>query len=129
MNFKLEQLRQIIRQWAPVLIGIPAMLLLSALWDVARFFLFGHHLFWMIGSILAIISLGRDTASMTRKRKAAQSSIKARQPVKAPKRPAKSKPALPIETPSDRLARLQKDKEVVDRKIEQLSANDPKYVK
>ena len=43
-----------LRVWLPPLVGIPAMLLLSFWFEVARFFLFTHHLFWMIDGFLLI---------------------------------------------------------------------------
>ncbi len=43
-----------LRLWAPPLIGIPAMLLLGAWSEAARFLLFTHHLFWMASIILLI---------------------------------------------------------------------------
>lgn len=69
MNLNFKDLRGMIRRWAPALIGIPAMLLLAAWFDVARFFLFGHHLFWIVGAILVIISLSQTPSGATQKRK------------------------------------------------------------
>ena len=127
VNFK--DLRGIIRRWAPALIGIPAMLLLAAWFDVARFFLFGHHLFWIVGAILVIISLSQTPSSAPQKRKGSRSSIKSRQQAEAHKRPVKPKPATTSETPAERLARLRKQKEAVDQKIEKITAKDKERVK
>jgi len=41
----------------------------------------------------------------------------------------KQKPALASETPAERLARLQKQKETVDKKIEKLTTQDGKRMK
>jgi len=42
------------RLWAPPVLGIPAMLILSELFVPARYLLFNHHLFWFFGVILLI---------------------------------------------------------------------------
>ena len=119
---------QRLKRWAPAAIGISAMLLLSSWFPVARFFLFGHHLFWIIATMLVIISLSRVPYSTThpRKVKPAQTSAKVRQQVEARQRTAKPKPAPISETPAERLARLRKQKEVVDQKIEKLTAQGKK---
>ena len=119
---------QQLKRWAPAVIGISVMLLLSAWLPVARFFLFGHHLFWIIGAILVVVSLSQvpSTTAHKRKVKPAQTSAKVRQPVEARQRTAKPKPAPASETPAERLARLQQQKEVVDQKIEKLTAQGKK---
>ena len=129
MNLNFKDLRGIIRRWAPALIGIPAMLLLAAGFDVARFLLFGHHLFWIVGAILVIISLSQTPSGATQKRKWSRSSIKPQQQAEVHKRPAKPKPAPAPKTSTERLARLRKQKEAVDKKIEKLAAKDKERVK
>jgi len=129
MNLNFKDLRGITRRWAPALIGIPAMLLLGTWSDVARFFLFGHHLFWIVAAILVIISLSQTPSGATQKRKGPRSSIKSRKQAEAHKRQAKPKPVPALEAPAERLARLRKQKEAVDRKIENLIANDQERVK
>jgi len=116
-----------LKRWAPTVIGILVMLLLSSRFPVARFFLFGHHLFWIIGVTLVIISLSQTPTGAAQKKP--RSSIKRRQQPEAHKRPVKPKPATTSETLAERLARLGKQKEAVDKKIEKLAAKDKERVK
>ena len=119
-----------IRLWTPPLIGIPAMLLLGFWFPVARFFLFTHHLFWMIGIFLLINPVAEafwpSPASEKSKRKPAppRPSSRARQRAEARQRTATRKPAPASEAPAERLARLQKQKEAVERDIDQLTAKE-----
>ena len=129
MNLNVKDWRRILKRWALALIGIPAMLLLAAAFDVARFFLFGHHLFWIIGAILVIISLSQTPSGATQKRKGARSSNKPRQQAEAHKRPAKPKPSPAPGTPAERLAGLRKQKEAVDQKIEKITPKDKEHMK
>jgi len=126
MSFK--NWRGMLKVWAPPLIGIAAMLLLGYGVEAARFFLFAHHLFWIIGIILLINPVAETlwpSATYLRKgQPAPRPSAKARARAEAHKPMAQQKPAPASETPAERLARLKKQKEVIDQKIEKL--NDPK---
>ena len=106
-------LPRLLRAWIPPLIVIPAMLLAGFWSDVASYFLFTHHLFWMIGGILLInpvieILWPPQPATKARPR-------------------TKQKSASATETPAERLARLQQQKKAVDRKIEKLSAQNKEH--
>ena len=133
MNLNFKDWRRTLKIWAPPLIGIPAMLLLGYWFEVARFFLFMHHLFWIIGGILLINPVAETfspSASQEKKgRLAPQPSARARQRRAARKAIAKQKPASTSETPAERLARLQKQKEAIDQKIEKLTPQDKERVK
>ena len=119
-----------LRLWAPPLIGIPAMLLLGFWFPVARLFLFTHHLFWMIGIFLLINPVAEtfwpSPTSENSKRKPAppQPSSRARRRAEARQRPTTQTPAPAAETPAERLARLQKQKEAVEQKIEKLTTQE-----
>jgi len=120
---------QPLRLWTPPLIGIPAMLLLGFWFPVARFFLFTHHLFWMIGIFLLINPVAETfwrPASENSKRKPAppQPSSRARRRAEARQRTTTQTPAPAAETPAERLARLQKQKEAVEQKIEKLTTQE-----
>ncbi|MGH2523621.1 MAG: hypothetical protein ACRDH2_14045, partial [Anaerolineales bacterium] len=117
---------------APPLIAILAMAALGLWVDVARVFLFGHHLFWMFAIILLIHPVTETLSpSPTQKKKARQPqpSAKDRQRAGTGKHTAKHKPATISETLAERLARLRKQKEAVDQKIEKLAAKDKERVK
>lgn len=124
--------RRLLKIWAPPLIGLPVLLLLGYMFEVARFFLFTHHLFWIIGIILLI----NPVAEMVW-----PSPIQAKHGTLAP-RPStkaqarresrkllekKQKPAS--ETPTERLARLRRQKEVLDQKINKLTTQDKEHLK
>lgn len=133
MNFR--DWRRLLRVWALPLIGVPAMLLLGYWFEAARFLLFTHHLFWMIG-IISLIQPVSETfwpspASTKSKSKPAppQPSAKARARREARKLVAKQRPAPTTETPAERLARLQKQKEALDQNIEKLTTKDRGRVK
>jgi hypothetical protein len=117
--------RRILKFWAPPLIGIPAMLLLASLFEIAQFLLFMHHIFWIVSAFLLInpvTELFWPSASQeTRGRPAPQPSAKARVRVEAHKSMVKPKPWPASETPAERLARLQQHKDTLDRKIEKLA--------
>ena len=118
-----------LRLWAPPLIGIPAMLLLGAWSEAARFLLFTHHLFWMASIILLINPVAETVWPGTpRKRQIGrvlpQPSSKARKRAEVRKHGAKQPTTLSAETLTTRLACLQQQKEVLDQEIEKLSAKD-----
>jgi len=123
---------QPLRLWTPPLIGIPAILLLGFWFPVARFFLFTHHLFWMIGIFLLINPMAEtfwpSPASEKSKRKPAlpQPSSRARRRavLQARQHTTTPAPTPTSETPAERLARLQKQKEAIDRDIEQLTTKE-----
>jgi len=125
MSFK--NWRGMLKVWAAPLIGIPAMLLLGYGFEVARFFLFAHHLFWIIGVILLINPMAEtfwpSPARGKSKPKAAlpRPSAKAQARVEARKLMAQQKPASASETLAERLARLKKQKEGINQKIEKLT--------
>ena len=125
MKLDFRDWRKMLKLWAPALIGISAMLLLASLFEVARYFLFMHHLFWMFGIILLInpvsetISPSADQGA--RDRPTPRPSTKAQIRAEARRARAKSKPWPATEAPSERLARLQREKEAVDRKFGHLT--------
>ncbi len=124
MSFK--NWRGMLKVWAPPLIGIAAMLLLGYGVEAARFFLFAHHLFWIIGIILLINPISEtfwpNPAKGKSKPKAApRPSAKTRARAEARKLTAQHKPASASESPAERLVRLQKKKEAIDQKIENLT--------
>jgi len=118
-----------IRLWAPPLIGIPAMLALGLSVKELGFLLFGHHLFWMIGILLLINPVSETYwPSPTREKSKhhpgpPSRSSKVRRRAESRKRMTKAKPASTLETPAERLARLQKEKEAVDKELERLTPN------
>ncbi len=118
--------RRLLKIWAPPLIGLPAMLLLGYGFEVARLFLFAHHLFWIMGIILLINPVAETVwPSPTQARRgtlAPRPSTKAQARREAQKLTAKQKPAS--ETPTERLARLQRHKEALDQKIKKLTPQD-----
>ncbi len=128
-----DTLPGLLRLWGPPLAGISGMLLLGRLFDVAHFFLFVHHLFYIIAVFLLINPLSEtfwpSPESKKRKRILPQPSVKARARVKARKLMEKQKQPLAPVASAERLMRLLKDKEVVDQKIEKLTARDKEHVK
>lgn len=134
MNLNFKDWRRMLKVWALPLIGIPAMLALGISVDMARYFLFAHHLFWIIGIILLINPVSEtfwpSRTEMEKKTWAPpQPSTKARARREARKHVEKQKPASPSETPDERLARLQKQKEAVDQKIEKLTTHEKERMK
>lgn len=129
MNFR--DWRRLLKNWAPPLLGLPAMLLLGYGFEVARFFLFAHHLFWIISIILLINPVAETVwPSPTQARRetpAPRPSTKAQARREAQKLRAKEKPQS--ETPTERLARLQKHKEALDQKIKKLTIQDKERLK
>jgi hypothetical protein len=119
---KFKDWRRVLKLWAAPLIGISVMLLLGYGFEVARFFLFTHHLFWIIGVFLLINPMAEtfwpSAASERKGRPKPQPSARARQRREAHQRLAQSKGSS--ETPMERLARLRKLKESVERQIERL---------
>ena len=119
--------RRLFKLWMPPLGGISGMILLGYWFDVARFFLFRHHLFWMVGMILLINPLSETfwpTDTKTRKKRrisSPQPSAKARARREVRKHMDGQKPASASETIVERLTRLHKQKEAVDRQIEKLT--------
>jgi hypothetical protein len=120
---KFKDWRRLLKTWMPPLIGISVMLLLGYWFEVAWFFLFTHHLFWVIGVFLLINPMAETfwpSAAPERKgRPKPQPSARARQRREAHQRLAQSKGSS--ETPMERLARLRKLKEGVERQIERLT--------
>ena len=128
MKLNLRDWRKLLKLWAPTLIGISVMLLLASLFEVARFFLFVHHIFWMFSVFLLINpvielfspSLPREI----RARPSPRSSTKARVRAEAQKSLTKPKPWPASETPAERLGRLQRNKDTLDRNIETLAKKE-----
>lgn len=133
MNLNFKDLPRKLRVWAPPLIGIPVMLAFGISTDVGRYFLFAHHMFWIVGIILLINPVTEtfwpSSRGEKRHRPPPQPSARARRRAEAHKRTAKQKPVLTSETPAERLARLQKQKEAVDQKIEKLTTKDKQHMK
>ena len=130
----LKDWRRKLKVWMPALIGIPAMLLLGYWFEAARFFLFAHHMFWIVGIILLINPVSETLWPSATPDKAAgrlspQPSAKAQERRKAHKLTEKQKPASASETPAERLARLQKQKEAMDQNIEKIATQIEKRVK
>ncbi|MEO5886347.1 MAG: hypothetical protein ABIQ77_01675 [Anaerolineales bacterium] len=118
--------RKILKIWGPPLAGIAGMVLLGRLFEVAHFFLFAHHLFWIFAVILLINPVSEtfwpsDTKTRMKGRKLPQPSAKARVRRETLKHSDTQKPASASETPTGRLAQLHKQKEAVDQKIEKLT--------
>jgi|SRR5579859_1345243 len=125
MKLNLSDWRKALRLWAPPLIGIPAMLLLAGLFDLARFLLFMHHLFWILSFFLLMNPVSElfwpSVPREIRGRPSPRRSAKARARAETPASVAKPKPWPAVEAPAERLARLQQHKETLDRKIEKLA--------
>lgn len=117
--------RRRLRIWLPPLVGIPAMLLLGYRFEVAQYFLFAHHLFWVVGIILLINPVAEtfwpSAAPARRDRPKPRPSARARLRRHARQHPTQSKAAP--ETPVERLARLRGQKEGVEHQIEELTAH------
>ena len=128
-----DALPRLLRLWGLPLAGIAGMVLLGRLFEVARFFLFAHHLFWIFAVILLLNPLSEtfwpSPEQKKKKRILPQPSPKARARVEARKLTEKQKRLSASAAPVERLARLLKEKEVVDQKIEKLTARDKEYVK
>ena len=125
--------RRLLKLWAPPLLAILAMALLAQWVAWAKFLLFGHHVFWLVAFILLINPVVETFSPSSKGRKTQQSSPqsfkKNRPRAQAPKHTPKQKPAPASETLAERLARLRKQKEAVDKKIEKLATKDKERVK
>lgn len=125
--------RKSIKLWAPPLAGIAGMLLLGRVFAVAHYFLFVHHLFYVIGAFLLLNPIGEtfwpSRVIEKKKRMLPQPSAKARARATARQLMQKQKLRLAPASPAERLTRLLKDKEAVDQKIEKLTAREKKYIK
>jgi len=101
------------------------MLLLAGLFDLARFLLFMHHIFWIVSFFLLMNPVSElFWPSLPREihgRPSPRRSAKARARAEEYKLMAKRKPWPASETPEERLARLQQDKDTLDRNIEKLA--------
>ena len=129
-KIEFDALPRLLRLWGPPLAGIAGMVLLGRLFAVAHFFLFAHHLFWIFAVMLLLNPLSEtfwpSPEQKKKKRILPQPSPKARARAEARKLIEKQKhPSVPAE----RLARLLKEKEVVDQKIKKLTAQDKEHVK
>ena len=60
-----KDLPEILRLWAPPLLGVLVMIVLARWFEVAWYFLFTHHLFWIIGVILLIDPVFKTFSSST----------------------------------------------------------------
>lgn len=124
-----------LKLWAPPLIGIPTMLALGLSIKELGYLLFGHHLFWMVGIFLLINPVSETFWPMPNRGKSkpnpggsSRSSKIRRRAGKRTHTPTR-KPALKPETPTERLARLHKEKEAVDEELEQLTASPKRRTK
>lgn len=115
MNFK-----ALLRVWVLPLLGISMMLLLGLWSEVASYFLFTHHLFWIIGVILLI----NPVAQMLPPGPAQKGEARPQTGKHKPR--VEQKPALVAEMPAERLARLQQQKKAIDQIIEQSSTRKKK---
>jgi hypothetical protein len=125
--------RKILKIWGPPLASIAGMVLLARLFEVVHFFLFVHHLFWIVAVMLLLNPLSETfwPSPELKKKKTIfpQPSPKARARAEARKHMQKQKHLSASVTPAERLARLLKEKEGVDRKIKKLTARDKEHVK
>ena len=125
--------RRLLKIWRLPLAGIASMMLLARLFEVVHFFLFVHHLFWILAIMLLLSPLSETfwPGPELKKKKPIipQSSAKARARAEARKLMEKQKHLSTSASPAERLARLLKEKEVVDQKINKLSARDKEHVK
>lgn len=116
--------RRILKLWMPPLVGIAGMLILAYYVGVARFFLFTHHLFYMLGIFLLINPITETfwpSAAPQRKGKPKpQPSAKARARAEARKFMQKHERVSASKTPGERLPYLRHQKERVDQQIEEL---------
>jgi len=109
------------------MIIISGMLLLAYWFEVARYFLFTHHLFWMIGIFLLINPVSEtfwpDPSTQKKKRRITSSgpSAKAWARQEARKWMDGQKHASSSESILEQLVRLHKQKEAVDQQIEKLT--------
>jgi len=114
--------RRLLKLWKTPLLGISGMILLGYWSEVAQFFLFTHHLFWIFAIILLLNpvyeTFGPGDAKTRKKgRMPPQPSAKAWARRKAHKRER----APASENAAVRLVQLHKQKEAVDRQIENLT--------
>ena len=124
--------RKLLKIGGPPLAGIVGMVLLARLFEVAHFFLFVHHLFWIVAVMLLLNPLFEtfwpSPELKKKKRILPRPSAKARARAGAHKLMEKQKQPAASVGPAERLACLLKEKEMVDRKIEKLSARDKEHV-
>ena len=122
--------RKILKVWGPPLAGIAGMVLLGRLFAVAHYFLFVHHLFWIASVILLLNPLSETfwPSPEVKKRKEITPQPSAKAWARAEARKLIEKQKLPS-VPAERLARLLKEKEVVDQKIKKLASRDKEHVK
>ena len=125
MHWNFEHWRRIFKLWTLPLLGILAMVLLAFWFEAARFLLFMHHLFYIFSAFLLMNPLA-ETFWPSPEKKGKSRSCRSLRP--KPARELMEKQKLPS-APAERLARLIKEKEVVDQKIEKLSARDKENVK
>lgn len=125
--------RRLPKIWGLPLAGIAGMVLLARLFEVAYFFLFVHHLFWIFLVMLLLNPLSEtfwpSPEQKKKKQILPQSSAKARARAEERKLMEKQKYPAASVAPAERLARLLKEKEIVDQKINKLSARDKEHVK
>ena len=118
--------RRLLKIWGPPLAGIAGMVLLARLFPVAHFFLFVHHLFWIFAVMLLLNPLSETFWPSPELKKKKQ--ILPQPSAKARARKLMEKQKHPS-APAERLARLLKEKEIVDQKIKKLSSRDKEHVK
>ena len=125
--------RKLLKIWGLPLAGISGMVLLARLFPVAHYFLFVHHLFWIFAVMLLLRPLSEtfwpSPELKKKKRILPRPSAKARARAGARKFMEKQKHSSVSASPAERLARLLKEKEVVDQNIKKLSARDKERVK
>ena len=124
---------RLLKIWGPPLAGIAGMVLLARLFEVAYFFLFVHHLFWIVAVMLLLNPLSEtfwpSPELKKKKRILPQPSAKVRARAESGKLMEKQKHLSASASPAERLARLLNEKEVVDQKINKLSSRDKEHVK
>ena len=115
-----------LKRWGPPLAGIAGMVLLGRLFEVAYFFLFVHHLFWIFAVMILLKPLSETfwpSPELKKKKQILpQPAAKALARAEARKLMEKQKHPSASAAPAELLARLLKEKEVVDQKISKLSS-------
>ena len=99
-----KDLPTMLKVWALPLVGILAMLLVGFWSETASYFLFTHHLFWIIGITLLISPIAWTLRSSPTQ-----------------------KGGTRAETPAERLTRLQQQKKALDQKMKKLRAQNKEH--
>ena len=125
--------RKLFTIWGLPVAGIAGMVLLARLFEVVYFFLFVDHLFWIVSIMLLLNTLSEtfwpSPELKKKKRVLPQPSANARTRAEGRKLMEKQKHLSASVAPVERLARLLKEKEILEQKIKKLSARDKGHAK